>query len=155
MELETLLKQEAKSRNRAEKKLKSLMKKLESINIPYVSDESEYSAFMDKSDISSTSSSTPKFQQQNHNTEISNQNQESKESAISQKESKTSQPNWLSSLSDDTFTAEDISISAFEIELKRQERQTGHNEDASSGRSLSSASDENSDKSRPKIDRQR
>ncbi|KAG6401493.1 hypothetical protein SASPL_138350 [Salvia splendens] len=42
MELEKLLKQEAKSRNKAEKKLKFLMKKLESVKSSHCSDESEY-----------------------------------------------------------------------------------------------------------------
>lgn len=77
IELEKLLKQEAKSRNRAEKKLKFLMKKLQSINILHVSDESEYSGFIDKTDdssISSTASSTIKQQEINEN----QQTQESK-----------------------------------------------------------------------------
>ncbi|CAA0842885.1 Unknown protein [Striga hermonthica] len=58
MELENHLKQEAKSRNRAEKKLRFLMKKLQSMNISHVaSDESEYySGLGGKSDISSPSS---------------------------------------------------------------------------------------------------
>ncbi|KAL3839598.1 hypothetical protein ACJIZ3_024189 [Penstemon smallii] len=58
IELENVLKEEAKSRKRAEKKMKFLMKKLESMNITYVSDESESSGLVDKSDISSVSSST-------------------------------------------------------------------------------------------------
>ncbi|XP_047955540.1 uncharacterized protein LOC125201461 isoform X2 [Salvia hispanica] len=41
MELEKLLKQEAKSRNKAEKRLKFLMKKLESVKSSHCSDESE------------------------------------------------------------------------------------------------------------------
>ncbi|CAI9780149.1 unnamed protein product [Fraxinus pennsylvanica] len=53
IELENLLKKEDKSRNRAEKKLKSLMKKLESNNISYDSSES---GLLDRSDITSTSS---------------------------------------------------------------------------------------------------
>ncbi|KAL6519402.1 hypothetical protein OROGR_018722 [Orobanche gracilis] len=57
MELENLLKQEAKSRNSAERKLKSLFKKLESMNISYVSEE-YYSGLEDKTDISSSSSSS-------------------------------------------------------------------------------------------------
>ncbi|CAI9766294.1 unnamed protein product [Fraxinus pennsylvanica] len=55
IELENLLKKEGKSRNRAEKKLKSLMKKLESKNISYDSSES---GLLDRSDITSTSSSS-------------------------------------------------------------------------------------------------
>ncbi|CAA3015700.1 Hypothetical predicted protein [Olea europaea subsp. europaea] len=53
IELENLLKIEGKSRNRAERKLKSLMKKLESNNISYDSSES---GLLDRSDITSTSS---------------------------------------------------------------------------------------------------
>lgn len=69
MELENLLKQEAKSRNRAEKKLKFLMKKLESMNILHVSDESEYSGFIDKTDISSISSTASSIIKQQESTE--------------------------------------------------------------------------------------
>lgn len=58
IELETKLKEETKSRNKAEKKLIFLMKKLESMNISYVSDESEYSSLFDKSEISSVTSTT-------------------------------------------------------------------------------------------------
>ncbi|KAL6503141.1 hypothetical protein OROHE_023770 [Orobanche hederae] len=57
MELENLLKQEAKSRNNAERKLKSIFKKLESMNISYVSEE-YYSGLEDETDISSSSSSS-------------------------------------------------------------------------------------------------
>ncbi|KZV35073.1 hypothetical protein F511_04378 [Dorcoceras hygrometricum] len=56
IQLETMLKQEAKSRDRAERKLRFLIKKLESKNISYVSDESEQSILVDRSDISSVSS---------------------------------------------------------------------------------------------------
>ncbi|XP_051132325.1 uncharacterized protein LOC127252251 [Andrographis paniculata] len=49
MELENLLKEESKSRNRAEKKLKLLIKKLASMSISYL---------MDSTDISSVSSSS-------------------------------------------------------------------------------------------------
>ncbi|XP_055807965.1 uncharacterized protein LOC129876533 [Solanum dulcamara] len=59
IELETKLKEESKSRNKAEKKLKYFMKKLESMNICHVSDESEYSSLFDKSEISSVTSTTP------------------------------------------------------------------------------------------------
>lgn len=145
MELENLLKQEAKSRNRAEKKLKFLMKKLESMNISYVSDESEYSGLVDKSDISSISSTTSsrtKEQQQENNdnqqTKISKvfETQESKGNATSQKESENLQQNdsqnCLFSLSDDSSTTEGTSISAFEVnlpELNGQKCETGQNED--------------------------
>ncbi|XP_073158560.1 uncharacterized protein [Henckelia pumila] len=56
IQLETMLKQEAKSRDRAERKLRFLIKKLESKNLSYVSDESERSILVDRSDISSVSS---------------------------------------------------------------------------------------------------
>ncbi|KAA8516496.1 hypothetical protein F0562_016998 [Nyssa sinensis] len=55
IELENQLKLEIKSRNRAEKKLKFLIKKLEFLNISYVSEELEQSSLL-KSDISSVSS---------------------------------------------------------------------------------------------------
>uniref|UniRef100_A0A5B6YKS3 Uncharacterized protein n=1 Tax=Davidia involucrata TaxID=16924 RepID=A0A5B6YKS3_DAVIN len=45
-----------KSRNRAEKKMKFLMKKLELLNISYVSEESGHLSLLEKSDISSVSS---------------------------------------------------------------------------------------------------
>lgn len=56
LELENLLKEEAKSRNRAEKKLKFLMKRLQSTSIPYATDESQHSGLLDTTDISSASS---------------------------------------------------------------------------------------------------
>ncbi|XP_073015580.1 uncharacterized protein [Primulina eburnea] len=56
IQLETMLKQEAKSRDKAERKLRFLIKKLESMNLLYVSDESEQSILVDRSDISSESS---------------------------------------------------------------------------------------------------
>ncbi|XP_075490760.1 uncharacterized protein LOC142529187 [Primulina tabacum] len=56
IQLETMLKQEAKSRDKAERKLRFLIKKLESKNLSYVSDESEQSILVDRSDISSVSS---------------------------------------------------------------------------------------------------
>ncbi|CAA3003393.1 Hypothetical predicted protein [Olea europaea subsp. europaea] len=62
IELENLLKKEGKSRNRAEKKLKSLMKKLETNNISY--DLSE-SSLLDRSDITSTSSASSKSEDKN------------------------------------------------------------------------------------------
>ncbi|XP_016437585.1 uncharacterized protein LOC107763610 [Nicotiana tabacum] len=55
IELEYKLREETKSRNKAEKKLKFLIKKLESKNISYYSDESENSSFL-KSEISSLTS---------------------------------------------------------------------------------------------------
>lgn len=53
-----------KSRNKAEKRLKSVMKKLQSLNIFYVSDESETSSFMEKNEISSISSTASSFTKQ-------------------------------------------------------------------------------------------
>ncbi|EYU41655.1 hypothetical protein ABFS82_10G038300 [Erythranthe guttata] len=41
LEVEKMLKQEAKSRNKAERKLKILMNRLQSLNISYVANESE------------------------------------------------------------------------------------------------------------------
>lgn len=62
IELEKQLRREIKSRDRAEKRLNSLIKKLESINIAYVvSDESEQysnSSILEKTEFSSVSSST-------------------------------------------------------------------------------------------------
>lgn len=57
IELEKQLKMEIKSRNRAEKRLKFLMEKLESLKISYVSAD-ESSSFSEKSEISSVSSSS-------------------------------------------------------------------------------------------------
>ncbi|KAI8013908.1 hypothetical protein LOK49_LG05G00589 [Camellia lanceoleosa] len=64
IELENQLRLETKSRNRAEKRLKFLIKKLESRNISYVSEDSEHSSMVEKSDMSSvsSSSSSPKTQ---------------------------------------------------------------------------------------------
>ncbi|XP_059667748.1 uncharacterized protein LOC132313107 [Cornus florida] len=56
IELENQLRIEIKSRNKAEKKLKFLMKKLNSLNISYVSEESEHSSMFERSDMSSVSS---------------------------------------------------------------------------------------------------
>lgn len=55
IELENRLKEETKSRNRAEKRLKFLMKKLQSINVSFVSDESENSCLTEGSEVSSAS----------------------------------------------------------------------------------------------------
>ncbi|KAL7612407.1 uncharacterized protein LOC111916426 [Lactuca sativa] len=57
IELEKQLQMEIKSRNKAEKRLKFLMKKLNSLNISYVSAD-ESSSFSEKSEISSVSSSS-------------------------------------------------------------------------------------------------
>jgi hypothetical protein len=52
MELENQLKEETKQRNKAEKKLKILMKKLESLNITAISVESEQSSSSENSKMS-------------------------------------------------------------------------------------------------------
>nr|GLL24871.1 uncharacterized protein LOC109151978 isoform X2 [Ipomoea trifida] len=57
--LETKLKEETKSRNKAEKRLKFLKKKLECMNVSYVSDESENSSY-EVSSIPSTPYSSTK-----------------------------------------------------------------------------------------------
>ncbi|XP_057801391.1 uncharacterized protein LOC131016709 [Salvia miltiorrhiza] len=118
MELEKLLTQEAKSRNKAEKKLKFLTKKLESINIFHLSDESEY--------ISSISSTITKEEEEegnrNQQARISEafENQELKGEAIFQKDlGNLKQIDSSFSLSDDnSSTAEGASTScAFEVHL--------------------------------------
>ncbi|PIN08043.1 hypothetical protein CDL12_19388 [Handroanthus impetiginosus] len=132
MELENLLKQEAKSRNKAEKKLKFLMKKLESMDV-----ETEQSRSGDKSDISSLSSTTSSSSRENQQMKI--ESQEPKENAKFQKGQNDSQ-NCLLSLSDDS------SISAFEVNL--QEIKEGNiAQNATFDDSLSSASDAHSEKS--------
>lgn len=52
------MREETRSRNKAEKKLNFFIKKLEALNISYVSDESEHSSLLDKSEISSVTSTT-------------------------------------------------------------------------------------------------
>ncbi|XP_015055162.1 uncharacterized protein LOC107001710 isoform X1 [Solanum pennellii] len=79
IELETKLKEESKSRNKAEKKLKYFIKKLESMNICYISDESEHSSLFDKSEISSVTSTTTTS---NSSKIISEQNSQFKDSMI-------------------------------------------------------------------------
>ncbi|KAL6987499.1 hypothetical protein U1Q18_013244 [Sarracenia purpurea var. burkii] len=55
-ELENQLRAEIKSRNRAEKRLKFVLKKLESMNISCVSEDSEHSRSLEKTDVSPVSS---------------------------------------------------------------------------------------------------
>ncbi|KAJ0704668.1 hypothetical protein HanPI659440_Chr14g0565151 [Helianthus annuus] len=57
IELEKQLKMEIRSRNKAEKRLRFLMKKLDSLNISYVSSDKYSSSISEKSEISSVSSS--------------------------------------------------------------------------------------------------
>ncbi|THG06655.1 hypothetical protein TEA_005278 [Camellia sinensis var. sinensis] len=71
IELENQLRLETKSRNRAEKRLKFLIKKLESLNISYVSEDSEHSSMVEKSDMSSVSSS-PSSSSSSPKTKITN-----------------------------------------------------------------------------------
>lgn len=108
MELEKLLKQEAKSRKRAEKKLNFLMKKLESINI-----SSHPSELMDKL------SSNQEQQGGNQNHREGFGAQESKGQATSRNlEQIGSQNSSFSLTSDCTSTPEGSSISsAFEALL--------------------------------------
>ena len=58
IELENQLKEETKLRNKAEKKLKFLMKKLESLNISTISVESEQSSTSEKCEMSCRSSAS-------------------------------------------------------------------------------------------------
>lgn len=58
IELEKQLKEETKFRNKAEKKLKLLKKKLESLNISTISVESEQSSTSEKCEMSCTSSTS-------------------------------------------------------------------------------------------------
>lgn len=80
IELEKKLKEESKSRNKAEKKLKYFIKKLESMNVCYISDESEQSSLFDKSENSSVTSTTTTS---NSSKIISEQNSQFKDSMIS------------------------------------------------------------------------
>ncbi|KAL3357079.1 hypothetical protein AABB24_017654 [Solanum stoloniferum] len=92
IELETKLKEESKSRNKAEKKLKYFIKKLESMNICYISDESEHSSLFDKSKISSVTSTTTTS---NSSKIISEQNSQFKDSMISDFHELISQDNSI------------------------------------------------------------
>lgn len=72
IELEKQLQMEIKSKNKAEKRLKFLMKKLDSLKISYVSAD-ESSSFSEKSEISSVSSSSrSQFQMELPKTQFSN-----------------------------------------------------------------------------------
>ncbi|EYU38499.1 hypothetical protein MIMGU_mgv1a015412mg [Erythranthe guttata] len=135
MELETLLKQEAESRNRAEKRLKLLMKKLQSMNIAYVSDESGYSCSVEKSDVSSVSSSTnspttEQLQENYENQQIEIESRGLKENLLesSSKGSENLQQNdsqnSSSSLDDKNSTADESSSAAFEIQEQKREMET-------------------------------
>ncbi|XP_075498960.1 uncharacterized protein LOC142537302 [Primulina tabacum] len=92
IQLESMLKQEAKSRDRAERKLRFLIKKLESKNISYVSDESEQSILVDRSDISSVSSLVSSGAKE---IQVRGENQESVEHFKSQKGSANMGKNGL------------------------------------------------------------
>ncbi|KAL0426372.1 UNVERIFIED_CONTAM: hypothetical protein Slati_2812000 [Sesamum latifolium] len=146
MELENLLKQEARSRNRAERKLKFLLKKLESMNITY---ESEHSGLADKTDISSvssTTSSSTKENNENQQMKISNivKSQESHLNAKSQKQSGTSlqndSENCSFSFSDDS-SASSV-FGGYLQELKGQKCEMGPNQDPMS-QSVSKNSEQN------------
>ncbi|KAL3326790.1 hypothetical protein AABB24_037475 [Solanum stoloniferum] len=92
IELETKLKEESKSRNKAEKKLKYFIKKLESMNIFYISDESEHSSLFDKSENSSVTSTTTTSSSSKI---ISEQNSQFKDSMISDFQELISQENSI------------------------------------------------------------
>ncbi|PIN15002.1 hypothetical protein CDL12_12363 [Handroanthus impetiginosus] len=83
VELENQLKEEAKLRNRAEKKLKFLMKRLESMNISYVTDESQSSV---------SSKSSPRIEGLEESENVC-ENQESMENDKSPKRSQNSEQN--------------------------------------------------------------
>lgn len=74
IELENKLRAEMKSRNKAEKRMNLLMKKLGSLNISFASDESEQS--FEKSEVSSVSSTASSYTKQQEdkksNTQIAN-----------------------------------------------------------------------------------
>ncbi|KAL7133389.1 hypothetical protein ABFS83_12G137300 [Erythranthe nasuta] len=131
MELETLLKQEAESRNRAEKRLKLLMKKLQSMNISYVSDESGYSCSVEKSDVSSVSSSTnspttEQLQENCENRQIKTESRELKEnlessSRGSENLQQNDSQNSSSSIGDKNSTTDESLSAAFEIQEQKRE----------------------------------
>ncbi|KAL7092015.1 hypothetical protein ACP275_12G139400 [Erythranthe tilingii] len=136
MELETLLKQEAESRNRAEKRLKLLMKKLQSMNISYISDESGYSCSVEKSDVSSVSSSTTssssttkQLQENYENRQIEIEGRGLKEnlessSKVSENLQQNDSQNSSSSIGDKNPTTEETSGAAFEIQEQKCETET-------------------------------
>lgn len=140
MELEKLLRQEAKSRNKAEKKLKFLMKKLQSIN---VSDESEHSGLIDnKTDVSSISSTPSSIEkQQQIKVSEANEIQGSKGVATLQMDlgnlKQIDTQNCSSSHSD-----EGTSISSTSEVFKGLECETRRDKDATFEDSISSASDQ-------------
>ncbi|KAL1541246.1 hypothetical protein AAHA92_25494 [Salvia divinorum] len=111
MELEKLLKQEAKSRNKAEKRLKFLMKKLESMKSSHCSDESEY--------ISSNPCSITKEEQE-----------------LKEEKDLIDTQNCSFNLSDDSSIAEGASIScAIEFKGRIVEQRNDTFEDSSSAAS--------------------
>ncbi|KAL8036136.1 hypothetical protein ABFX02_12G140200 [Erythranthe guttata] len=134
MELETLLKQEAESRNRAEKRLKLLMKKLQSMNVAYVSDESGYSCSVEKSDVSSVSSSTnspttEQLQENYENRQIKTDSRELKENLESSSKGseyllQNNSQNSSSSIVDKNSTTDESSSAAFEIQEQKCETET-------------------------------
>ncbi|GFQ00908.1 hypothetical protein PHJA_002234700 [Phtheirospermum japonicum] len=105
MELENMVKQEVKSRNRAEKRLKLLFKKLESKNISHVSDGSEYSGLVDKSDISSPSSTN------SLGTQDSKQNCKSEQGSENNLHQNNNLQKVIFSLSDDNSSTIEVSSS--------------------------------------------
>ncbi|KAK3012965.1 hypothetical protein RJ639_009002 [Escallonia herrerae] len=135
IELETQLKIEMKSRKRAEKRLTSLMRKLESLNISYVSDESENLSFLDKSEISSVSSTASSSTKEQENKEPNTQSSLSNKCVNVEPVKKTESPkiseNLKHNVSQATFSSQTHSS------LSSYEENSG-----SSGKAISEESDE-------------
>ncbi|XP_049402219.1 uncharacterized protein LOC125865983 [Solanum stenotomum] len=132
IELETKLKEESKSRNKAEKKLKYFIKKLESMNICYISDESEHSSLFDKSEISSVTSTTTTS---NSSKIISEQNSQFKDSMISDFQELISQENSINfdkNSKDDDNNSKELEFSNSDANssksLVREEGENGEDE---------------------------
>ncbi|KAH0720893.1 hypothetical protein KY284_005923 [Solanum tuberosum] len=125
IELETKLKEESKSRNKAEKKLKYFIKKLESMNICYISDESEHSSLFDKSEISSVTSTTTTSSSSKI---ISEQNSQFKDSMISDFQDSQELISQENSINFDTNNKDDDDNNFKELEFS--------NSDANSSKSL-------------------
>ncbi|KAH0723186.1 hypothetical protein KY285_005774 [Solanum tuberosum] len=125
IELETKLKEESKSRNKAEKKLKYFIKKLESMNICYISDVSEHSSLFDKSEISSVTSTTTTSSSSKI---ISEQNSQFKDSMISDFQDSQELISQENSINFDTNSKDDDDDNSKELEFS--------NSDANSSKSL-------------------
>ncbi|KAK9291192.1 hypothetical protein L1049_009380 [Liquidambar formosana] len=108
IELENQLRVETKSKNRAEKKLKFLMKKLESLKITYVSEESEQSSSSENfgtSCISSSSSAGNKDpEEQKPKTQITNTEKCDIEEVVKETNSPTMSQNLNHGVSETSMT---------------------------------------------------